>query len=222
MKIKKTFLKMILCATAIMAGAGFFAPIVVQAEENTDIVSTQETLENSAETNETENVSTEEATSENQAEIVAKTNANEWFEETLMPLIIQYGTEVLAFATVVMIALNDLNKTKSTLGIAVGALTKSNTDNKDTSKAVKELKSEYAKQMSEMQAEMKRIGNMFVEAVNEIKASLSDKVNDADGKLNALLEVEKLAYGDQAKLVSNGTAKRIAEVVNGGKVKDKE
>jgi hypothetical protein len=34
------------------------------------------------------------------------------------------------------------------------------------------------------------------------------------------LEVEKLAYGDNAALVSNGTAKKIAEVVGYGKTED--
>jgi hypothetical protein len=36
------------------------------------------------------------------------------------------------------------------------------------------------------------------------------------------LDVEMLAYGDNSKLVSNGTAKRIAEVVNNGKIKNQE
>lgn len=208
--MKKLLLKIVLCATAILAAAGFIAPITVSAE----------TSENNAISIETENVSSELETSENSAEIVEETESAKWFDETLKPLIIKFGAEVAAFAFVVVIALKDLNKTKSMLGGALGALTQSNTDNKDTAKAVEELKAEYAKQKAETQKQMEDMAEMFGNALRELKECLGDKVTDIDETAHKLLEVEKLAYGSNATLVNNGTAKRIAEIVGYGKAKD--
>ena len=48
------------------------------------------------------------------------------------------------------------------------------------------------------------------------------KVDDIDDVAHKLLDVEKLAYGNNAHLVSNGTAKRIAEVIGNGKTNNKK
>jgi hypothetical protein len=207
-------LKIILCATAVMTGFGLFAPVMASADEG---------VENAVEsvvTDETSNVSGEEETAENTPKEEAVESGDEWFDEVLMPMVIEYGASVVAFATAVFILLKDFNKTKSTLGTAVGALLTSNGNNEDTAKAVAELKSVYEKQMTEMKGQVENVTALFVEALKELKEGLADKVDNADGTLQKLLEVEKLAYGDNAALVSNGTAKKIAEVVGYGKTED--
>jgi hypothetical protein len=179
-----------------------------------------ESVVESVVTDETSNVSGEEETAENTPKEEAVESGDEWFDEVLMPMVIEYGASVVAFATAVFILLKDFNKTKSTLGTAVGALLTSNGNNTDTAKAVAELKSEYEKQMTEMKGQVENVTALFVEALKELKEGLADKVENADGTLQKLLEVEKLAYGDNAALVSNGTAKKIAEVVGYGKTED--
>lgn len=203
--MKKFLLKIVLCATAVMTGVGFIAPITASAE----------TGESSEVIVETENLSSETETSENQAEIAKETESSEWFDETLKPLLIEYGADVVAFVTVILLCLKDLNKTKSTLGTALGALTQSNTDNKSMAKEVQEFKAEVRQEMQEMK-------ETFKGALQEIRESLSKEVVDIDQVVHKILDVEKIAYGSNAALVSSGAAKRIAEVVRYGEIKKEE
>jgi hypothetical protein len=48
----------------------------------------------------------------------------------------------------------------------------------------------------------------------ELRNVMADKVDDANTTVHKLLEVENIVYGDNPVLVSNGTAKKVAEVVN--------
>lgn len=214
--MKKFLLKIALCATALLAVGGVATPLFVSAEE------TQGTAIESVATEELENVPSDAETNENQTEIVQETETSKWFDETIKPMLIEYGASVVAFGTAVFLMLKDFNKTKSTLGIAVGALTKSNTNNKDTVKAVEEFKALYEKQKEEYAKQIAEMQSVFVGALEELKVMLADKVNDADDTLHKLLDVERLAYGSNATLVSNGTAKRIAEVINHGKAHDEQ
>ena len=73
-----------------------------------------------------------------------------------------------------------------------------------------------------LKKEMRKLGESVAEALNEIREGLETKVIDVDEIVHKLLEVEKLAYGNNAHLVSNGTAKRIAEVIGNGKKAEDE
>lgn len=249
--MKKFFLKIVLCATAVLTGFGLFAPVTASANEGV------ESAVESVVTGEMDNVSDETETVENDGNLVGETETSEWFDETIKPLLLQYGAEVLAFATVVFLWLKKFSQSNTALGVAVDALTKSNGENIDTSKAVQELKEaftkdvtamkeEHAKEIAEMRSafteeiaemqgafaeeiaerrsafteEIAEMQGAFAKAVQELKETLADKVTNADDTLHKLLEVEKLAYGDNAALVSNGTAKKIAEVVGNGKKKN--
>lgn len=218
--MKKLILKIVLMATAVFAGFGYIPTIMANAE------GTQESGVESVEIVETENEPSEEETSENQANFVEETETSEWFDETMKPALIQYGACVFGFATALFFMLKQMNKTGYTLGIALGALTQSNADNISTSQAVAELKAEsqasYERQQAEYERRMQEMSDMFANALKELRESLADKVVDIDETAHKLLDVEMLAYGNNAKLVSNGTAKRIAEVVNNGKVKHEE
>lgn len=219
--MKKLLLKIVLCATAMLALGGFVSPIVVSADEGL------ETPEISAEIADTDIVSSEEITAQNDGNnAVVETETSKWFDEYIMPLIIQYGANVVSFATVAFIALKDTQRTKSALFGAVGAITQSNTDNKNTTQAVQEFKEaclEEIKALKENHAEeIKALKEAFVEAVQEIKESVAVKVEDIDDIAHKLLDVEKIAYGNTAHLVNNGTAKRIAEVIGNVKKADDE
>lgn len=238
--MKKFFLKIVLCATAVLTGFGLFAPVTASANEGV------ESAVESVVTDESSDLSSEVETSKNDGNFVEETETSEWFDETIKPLLLQYGAEVLAFATVVFLWLKKFSQSNTALGVAVDALTKSNGENIDTSKAVQELKEafikdvtamkeEHAKEIAEMRSafteenaerrsafveEIAEMQGAFAKAVQELKETLADKVTNADDTLHKLLEVEKLAYGDNAALVSNGTAKKIAEVVGNGKKKN--
>lgn len=219
--MKKLLLKIVLCATAMLALGGFVSPIVVSADEGL------ETPEISVEITDTDIVSSEEETAQNEGNnAVVETETSKWFDEYIMPLIIQYGANVVSFATVAFIALKDTQRTKSALFGAVGAITQSNTDNKNTTQAVQEFKEaclEEIKALKENHAEeIKALKEAFVEAVQEIKESVAVKVEDIDDIAHKLLDVEKIAYGNTAHLVNNGTAKRIAEVIGNVKKADYE
>lgn len=212
--MKKLLLKIVLCATAMLALGGVATPLIVSAEE------AQETAIESVVTDETENVSSEVETSENTAENGQETDTDKWFEEVLLPLVMQFGVEVGAFAIVALMATKGITNTKNLLDIALNAVTKSNDDNVSLANQVEEMKKAYEKQKEENAKQIEEMKNVFLEALKEIRENLSDKVNDADDRLQRLLEIEKLAYGDNAALVSSGTARRIAEVVGYGKAED--
>lgn len=218
--MKKLLMKIILIATAVLAWHGGIPPALANAEE------TQESIVESVESVEMENVSTEQETIEIQPNIADETDGSKWFDETIKPMIIEYGASVVAFVTAVWILLKDFNKIKRTLVMALGALTKSNDDNISTSQAVakfkEEFQAEYKLQKEENDKRMAEMADMLTKALSELQKNLADEVKDIDETAHKLLNMEMIAYGDNAQLVSNGTAKRIAEVVKHGKAKDKK
>ena len=212
--MRKFLLKIALIATAVFAGIGFIAPIVASAE----------TGEISTESAGTGIVSSEEKPAQN--DCVEEVESDSWFDETIKPLVIGYGADVVAFLTVAFIALKDTQKTKSALSEAVNTAVQSYTENKNTVMAVQELKEAFAEEMSRLKEEhadeIKAMQELFVQAVEAIRESVAVKVDDIDDVAHKLLDVEKLAYGNNAHLVSNGTAKRIAEVIGNGKTNNKK
>ena len=100
--MKKFLLKIALCATMLLALGGVITPLVVSAEESV------ETPEIITEIADTDIVSSEDETAENSPEIVEETETSKWFDETLKPLLLEYGAEVAAIATVVFVCLRDL------------------------------------------------------------------------------------------------------------------
>lgn len=199
--MKKFVLKLCLLAMLSVFCCGLVSPIVAIAEsgENQTI-----SVESSVVSNE------EEIEQESSVELVPKSESTEWFDETLKPLLIEFGTEIAAFATVVFILLKDLNKTKSGLGTALCALTDSNNQNKDTTKAVEEFKAEVRAEMQEFKAEVMNV-------LGDIKNGIGANIQDIEETVHKVLDIENIAFGDSDALVSSGAAKRIAEVAKYGK-----
>ena len=203
--MKKFFLKIVLCATAVLTGFGLFAPVTASANEGV------ESAVESVVTGEMDNVSDETETVENDGNLVGETETSEWFDKTIKPLLLEYGAEVVAFVSVAFLCLKKVKDAKALFDSAVEVVKKSNADNEATSESVAKLKKEMKKQMEAV-----------TKALEDIRGGLEAKVLDVDEIVHKLLDVEKLAYGNNAHLVSNGTAKRIAEVIGNGKKEENE
>lgn len=90
---------------------------------------------------------------------------------------------------------------------------------------IKELQNYTQKQEEEIQA-WKTAQNEIIKqlqtkleeqlktAFDQLKSVVTDKVDDTNTAVHKLLTVEKIAYGDNPVLVSNGTARKISEVVD--------
>ena len=196
--MKKFLLKIALCATMMLALGGVTTPLFVSADEGV------ETPEISTEITDTDIVSSEGETAENDGEIVAKTETSKWFDENVKPLLIQGAAAVVGVLIAIAIIAKKSKNFLKVLTETITALTKALAENKALKK------------------EMRKLGESVAEALNEIREGLETKVIDVDEIVHKLLEVEKLAYGNNAHLVSNGTAKRIAEVIGNGKKAEDE
>ncbi|MBQ7831090.1 MAG: hypothetical protein IJX30_00545 [Clostridia bacterium] len=143
---------------------------------------------------------------ETKAEIVPKTADSEWFEEILEPILIRYGVDVLAFLTAAGICLKGLKKAKKIFETATAIVTASHKDNESLSAKQTDLEArqdEYEKAMDE------KMDKRF----QEMEEKLVSEVDDTNKTVHKLLDVEEIAYTSNPVLVSNGAAKRIAEVV---------
>lgn len=196
--MKKFLLKIVLCATMVLALGGVFTPLIVSADEGV------ETPEISVEITDTDIVSSEEEITENDTEFVEETETSKWFDETIKPLALEFFAVAVGFSAVTAISWKKLKKTMAALTEAVAALAQSIAENKALKK------------------EMRKGMNAVVDALEEIREGLEAKVVDVDEVVHKLLDVEKLAYGNNAHLVSNGTARRIAEVIGNGKKAEDE
>ena len=203
--MKKFLLKIALCATALLAVGGVATPLFVSAEE------TQGNAIESVATEELENAPNDAETNENQTEIVQETETSKWFDETIKPLLIEYGAMVAAGLSAAAICLKKIKKAKEIFDSATGVVEKSNADNKEIKRLVEDFKNEVLSGLG-----------LVADALKEIREGVEEKVIDVDEIVHKLLDVEKIAYGNNAHLVSNGTAKRIAEVIDHGKAHDEK
>ena len=192
MKIKQIIASAFAVA-ALGLGVGL-NPVTAYADEtempviSSEIETSEEVIE---ETESVENSSNLEAetSEENDGKVIAKTKASEWFEETIKPMAIQFGVTGAAVVVVWFFASKKLRMLNKKLEEAVNLVTQSHEEN------VK-LKAENAKWKK------------------EIEEHLLKGVDDIGDTVHKLLTVEKIAYETNTKLVSNGTAKKIAEVIN--------
>lgn len=193
MKLKKLFLSALaVCALAVGVGIN---PVTAYAEDSAEtpeisaeIETSEEVIEESASVENSSNLEAE-TSEENDGKVIAKTKASEWFEETIKPMAIQFGVTGAAVVVVWFFASKKLRMLNKKLEEAVNLVTQSHEEN------VK-LKAENAKWKK------------------EIEEHLLKGVDDIGDTVHKLLTVEKIAYETNTKLVSNGTAKKIAEVIN--------
>lgn len=155
--------------------------------------------------------------------IVPETEASVWFKEKIMPYILKYGMVFLGTASALIAFLRKHKKALAELIGAYNALKKSNEDNEQTKAEVDLTQTrmlEWQKRQEErMQEYFDKQDERMLQRFDEIASKVTNRIEDACETAHKLLEVEELAYEDNPALVSQGTAKKIAEVIHNGEEK---
>lgn len=211
--MKKIILKFLAVLTLSIVCIFFSAPIVTTAEAPQ------------------ENVTSESVEKEN---IVPETEWSVLFKEKVLPHVLEYGAAALGVLTAVLVSLKRLRITISELVGAYKALKKSNEDNEKTKTDVTSLMDsvqEWQKNQAElqrafmeqqavdMQAHFEKHEKIMEDRFKEIALTVVDKIEDAVETAHKILDVEEIAFEENPALVSNGTAKKISEVIHNGEEK---
>lgn len=210
---------------------GFFAPpIIAYAESDVAPLESVEILSESIDFTEDEEVVEDSAFVENSADlkgenegntIIPETETSKWFDKYIVPIIVEYGTDILALGTTVCICLKKLKKAKDEFDTATAAVNESNENNLSTSTEVKKLQEGIEKWQREFAENTYAVFNRMEEQrsadmqrlVDALKETLSDKVEDIDQVVHKILDVQEIAYISNTSLVGNGAAKKISEVI---------
>ena len=163
--------------------------------------------------------------------VIPETEESKWFDEKVMPYILEYGTAALGVLTGLVLVLRKLKKTIGDLIGAYKALKKSNEDNETTKEnvsalgtSIKEWQQEQTENLQEWQDKQEeslrkwaaeQVTNME-NGFKQIAAAVTDKLSDTCDTVHKILNVEEIAYEENPVLVSRGTAKKIAEVIHNG------
>lgn len=143
--------------------------------------------------------------------MIPETEGSKWFEKYIAPYLKEYGVTVLGVATAIVLLLGKIkkviNKAIELFNAAIEALKKSNKDNEQTQSDIKKQNEDLETWKKETRAELDK-------ALLDMKKQVVDKVADTNTTVHKLLEVEEIAYEENPVLVSNGTAKKIAEVLH--------
>lgn len=217
----------VILASALLCFGFAVSPVTAFAEdveesveisvETSEIVSAEEVVE------ETESVGNS-AVLEGETEVdgvIPETEGSEWFEEYIQPYLIEYGA---VLAAVITGAVLFLKKAKKVLDLFIALLEKLKIANKrvegtadevkilreENAALRKELKEENANHRKELKEDMEKFKTELIDTLKEV---LTDKVEDIDETVHKILDVEEIAYESNAKLVGNGTAKKISEVI---------
>ena len=191
------------CALAVGVGIN---PVTAYAEDSAvipevsaEIETSEEVIEDSESVENSEDIEAKEENENVPNGVVEKTDDSKFFEKTIKPFLIEYGAAILAFSTVAFIAFRKIKKVYKTFKEAVNAVKESYEENVKLKQEVKQLKEE---------------NEAWKKSVEE---NLVKGVNDTNLTVHKILDVEKIAYEENPTLVSNGTAKKIAEVINESK-----
>jgi hypothetical protein len=213
--MKKSRLTIIL-ASALLCFGFAVSPVTAFAEdveesveisvETSEIIASEEVVE---ETESVEISANDEVVEEDNG-VIPETEGSKWFEEYIQPYLIEYGAVLLAVVTGAVLF---LKKAKKVLDLFIALLEKlkiANNRVEGTADEVKILREENAALRKELKEDMDKFKTELVETLKEV---LTDKVEDIDKTVHTILEVNEIAYESNAKLVGNGTAKKIAEVI---------
>lgn len=183
-----------------------FADEAVDSVETSEIVSVEEVVE---ETESVENTANDEVV-EDDGNVIPETDDSKWFEETIQPILLQYGAQILAMFTAAFLI---LKKLASVVKMFISALEKlgiANEQVKEANEKMEALEKQNAEWQEHMDAYVKETITKLIEGIKE---AVGDKVDDIDDVVHKILEVQEIAYESNAKLVGNGTAKKISEVI---------
>jgi hypothetical protein len=130
--------------------------------------------------------------------VIPETEASKWFEEYVAPYLMTVLSVLAAFCTCILIFITPIAKVVKKFKTAKDELVSNNKENVAMRKGNDEWKD---KTKAELQNE---IGEMRKE------------LHETCASVRKLLAVEKIAYEDNPSMVANGTAHKIAEVINSG------
>ena len=212
----KLFRWVFLTVVGLALGVGFsFMPVVASAEEppQQEIVVEEEVYENAG---------TEDITED----IIPETETSKWFETYIIPVIINVLAPLGGTIAGGVVVFKGISNAKAILDVAIKGLSnaKGQTDDasKDLTDARAEMKEWQISQSKEIGMFMEGISNaneawkkqftqMVMEMFEKLQEDMCNTVSDTNTTVHKLLDVEKIAYGDNPVLVSNGTAKKIAD-----------
>lgn len=159
-----------------------------------------------------EEIFEEESTKETIEKVLPKTEGTSWFEKNVEPLLWRAGADVVALGAICVIVLKRSKKAADSVNAVAGLLVQSNDNNKESAKALKSIRKENEEWKKEME---EQINQRF----DEMRKDLVDTGKDTNEVVHKLLCVEEIAYEENPYFVSNGTAKKIAEVIRYGENK---
>ena len=209
--MKKSRLTIIL-ASALLCMGLFVSPVTASADEAVDSVETSEivSVEEVVEETESVEISAENESVEDVGNVIPETDDSRWFEETIQPILLQYGAQILAMVTAAFII---LKKLASVVKLFISALEKLGIANEQVKEANEKMEA-LEKQNAEWQEQMDAyVKEMITKLIEGIKEAVGDKVDDIDEVVHKILEVEEIVYESNPTLVGNGTAKKVSEVI---------
>lgn len=137
--------------------------------------------------------------------LIPETEGSKWFSETLMPLILQYGAALLGVLSAGIVLLRKIIKTVKELKEAKNLLKSSDEHNKTSLENMNAFE-------TRMQEQYDEYTKLIQKKLDEVQAGVVADVRETKKAVNKLLAVERRAYLDSPALVSEGTARKIAEV----------
>lgn len=150
--------------------------------------------------------------------ILPETQASKWFSETLLPLIMQYGAAALGVLSAGFVLLGKIARTVKELKGAKDDLANSNKQNESSRKRIEEfensMREKYEEQERKLQEANAAHEREIGDKIRQIEQRVANDVHDTKKAVDKLLAVERSAYLDSPALVSDGTARKIAEVLD--------
>lgn len=139
--------------------------------------------------------------------LIPETEGSKWFSETLMPLILQYGAALLGVLSAGIVLLRKIIKTVKELKEAKTLLKSSDEHNKTSLENMNAFE-------TRMQEQYDEYAKLVQKKLDEMQSGVAADVHETKKAVNKLLAVERRAYLDSPALVSEGTARKIAEVLD--------
>lgn len=209
--MKKSRITIIL-ASALLCMGLYVTPFVASADEAVDSVETSEIVsveEVVEETESVENTANDEVV-EDDGNVIPETDDSKWFEETIQPILLQYGAQILAMITVAFAVFKKLSSVVKMFISALEKLGIANEQVKEANEKMEALEKQNAEWQEHMDAYVKETITKLIEGIKE---AVGDKVDDIDDVVHKILEVEEIVYESNPTLVGNGTAKKVSEVI---------
>ncbi len=205
-RLKDILIVLILVALlSVCIGLIFGTSTYSAAAEETSIEAPQDSADGATSDETSENEEMLDSVPENG--LIPETEGSKWFSETLMPLILQYGAALLGVLSAGIVLLRKIIKTVKELKEAKTLLKSSDEHNKTSLENMNAFE-------TRMQEQYDEYVKLVQKKLDEMQSGVAADVHETKKAVNKLLAVERRAYLDSPALVSEGTARKIAEVLD--------